>query len=376
MKIARVDSIVVADTHYVRITTDDGTTGLGQSGAWAYPDAVHAVIKQFEKYLIGEDPLRIEHHWQHLYRMGPFRGAILSAAVSAVDIALWDIKGKHLQAPIWQLLGGRCRDRIRLYLILIGEEPQVIATAARDAAEQGFTAIKFDPLPSSYKDMALPRLAEAAAEMTAAAREAVGLDVDIILELHRRLTPLQVPTLAAAVRPFRPLYIEDPIQIDSITSQAELARRLDLAVAIGERMHSIWEFRELLAQGGAQFLRPDIGLAGGLTHCKKIAAIAESYHAAVVTHNFLGPVLTAASVHLDVSIPNFLVQEYHAKADEGPLAEAFPGALKREGGYLPVPEAPGLGVEVDESKARSIWPDGHDFTTTPLRLDGSVAFSV
>ena len=224
--------------------------------------------------------------------------------------------------------------------------------------------------------MTLPRLADTAAEMVGAAREAVGLDVDIILELHRRFTPLQVPTLAAAVRPFRPLYLEDPIQIDSIASQAELARRLDVPVANGERMHTIWEFRELLAQGGAQFLRPDIGLAGGLTHCKKIAAIAESYHAAVVTHNFLGPVLTAASVHLDVSIPNFLVQEYYAKADEGLLGEAFTGVLKREGGYLPVPEVPGLGVEVDESKARSIWPEGHDFASTPLRADGSVAFSV
>src|SRR5579862_4656258 len=377
MKIAQVESILAADTHYVRITTDDGTTGTGQSGAWAYPAAVHSVVTQFEQYLVGQDPLRIEHHWQHLYRMGPFRGSILSAAISAVDIALWDIKGKHLQAPIWQLLGGRCRDRVRLYKIVVAEEPEAVAAAANAAAEEGFTAIKFDPLPSTYKDMTLPRLAESAAAMVASSREAVGLDVDIILELHRRLTPLQVPTVAAAVRPFRPLYIEDPIQIDSISSQAEIARRLDLAVANGERMHTIWEFRELLTQGGAQYLRPDVGLAGGLTHCKKIAAVAESFHAIVVTHNFLGPVSTAASVHLDVSIPNFLVQEYYAKADEGgPVDEAYPGALKRQGGYLPIPEAPGLGVEVNEAKAWSIWPPGHDFTSTPLRTDGSIAFSV
>lgn len=376
MKIAGVESIVVADSHYVRITTDDGTTGLGQSGAWAYCDAVHAVIEQFKKYLVGQDPLRIEHHWQHLYRMGPFRGAVLGGAISAVDIALWDIKGKHFQAPIWQLLGGKCRDRIRLYTILVDESPDELAASARAAAEQGFTAIKFDPLPSSYKDMTLSRLVETAVDMVSAARAAVGLDVDVILELHRRLTPLQVPSLVDAVRPFRPLYIEDPIQIDSIASQAELARRLDLPVANGERMHTIWEFRELLTYGGAQFLRPDLGLAGGITHCKKIAAIGESYHAAVVTHNFLGPVLTAASVHLDASIPNFVVQEYYAKADEGPLAAAFPGALKREGGYLPVPEAVGLGVDVDPSKAMSIWPDGHDFTSTPLRADGSVALAV
>jgi galactonate dehydratase len=375
MKIAGVESIVVADSHYVRITTDDGTTGLGQSGVWAYPDAVHAVIEQFKKYLIGQDPLRIEHHWQHLYRMGPFRGAILGGAISAVDIALWDIKGKHFQAPIWQLLGGKCRDRIRLYLILVDESPDELAASARAAAEQGFTAVKFDPLPSSYKDMTLSRLVQAAADMVGAAREAVGLDVDLILELHRRLTPLQVPSVVDAIRPFRPLYIEDPIQLDSICSQAELAQRLAVPVANGERMHTIWEFRELLAYGGAQFLRPDLGLAGGITHCKKIAAIAESYHCAIVTHNFLGPVLTAACVHLDASIPNFIVQEYYAKADEDPLAAAFPGALKREGGYLAVPETIGLGVEVDPSKVISIWPDGHEFTRTPLRADGSVALA-
>src|SRR5271156_693314 len=121
MKIADVKSIVAADSHYVRVTTEDGTTGIGQSGAWAHPDAVHAVMDEFKKYLVGQDPFRIEHHWQHLYRMAPFRGAILSAAVSAVDVALWDIKGKHFQAPIWELLGGRCRDRVRLYLIVVAE---------------------------------------------------------------------------------------------------------------------------------------------------------------------------------------------------------------------------------------------------------------
>jgi galactonate dehydratase len=376
MKIAGVESVVVANSHFVRITTDDGLTGIGQSGAWAHPDAVHAVIEQFRGYLIGQDPLRIEHHWQHLYRMAPFRGAVLSGAVSAVDIALWDIKGQRFDVPIWELLGGRCRDRVRLYLILVAEEPDTLAGIAADAVAEGFTAVKFDPLPSTYHDMTLPRLAASAAAMVEAARAAVGLDVDIILELHRRLTPLQVFAVADAVGPFRPLYLEDPIQIDSISSQSEVARRLQLPVGNGERLHTIWEFRELLQQGGAQYLRPDLGLAGGLTHCKKIAAIAEAHHVAVVTHNFLGPVLTAASVHLDVSIPNFVVQEYYARADEGPMLEGFPGALRRQGGYLPVPDAPGLGVKLDESKVRSIWPDSHDFTETPYRADGSVAFSV
>src|SRR5439155_25851 len=139
--------------------------------------------------------------------------------------------------------------------------------------------------------------------------------VDVIIEMHRKLTPLQALPVSEACGQFRPLFVEDPIQIDSIQSQAEIARRLTVPFANGERLHTIWEFRELLVAGGSQYLRPDVGLAGGLTHVKKIAALAESFHAAVVTHNFLGPVLTAASVHLDVSIPKFVVQEY-SKVDE------------------------------------------------------------
>jgi galactonate dehydratase len=178
-----------------------------------------------------------------------------------------------------------------------------------------------------------------------------------------------------AVARFNPLLVEDPIQIDSITSQADIARRVATSIANGERFHNIWEFRELLAQGGSQFVRPDVGLAGGITQCKKIAAIAESYHAALVTHNFLGPVLTAASAHLDVSIPNFLVQEY-SKIDEGPKSVAFTGALRRNGGYLEVPEAPGLGVQLDDAKADGLGPLNRPLHEIPLRRDGSVAYSV
>jgi galactonate dehydratase len=180
--------------------------------------------------------------------------------------------------------------------------------------------------------------------------------------------------VCVALAQFNPLFVEDPVQIDSIQSQAEIARRLTSPIANGERLSSIWEFRELLVAGGSQYVRPDVGLAGGLTHVKKIAGLAESFHAAVVTHNFLGPVLTAASVHLDVSIPNFVVQEY-SKVDEQ-RAVAFPGTLKRQGGYLPVPEAPGLGVKIDDAKLAEIGRPMVNPTGLPLRADGSVAFAV
>ena len=170
-----------------------------------------------------------------------------------------------------------------------------------------------------------------------------------------------------------PLFVEDPIQIDSIISQGEIARRVTVPIANGERMHSIWEFRELLSHGGPQYVRPDVGLAGGLSHCKKIAAVAESYHCAVVTHNFLGPVLTAASVHLDTCIPNFVTQEY-SKNDEAPENRVFKTVLNREGGYLPIPEAPGLGVELDETLLKTATHESRDLTQVPsIRADGSIA---
>jgi galactonate dehydratase len=246
--------------------------------------------------------------------------------------------------------------------------------AARRGADAGFTALKLDPLMPGYQDLALSKLADDVTEILAAVRAAVGSEVDLIVELHRKLTPLQAPTVVEAIASFRPLFVEDPIQIDSIVSQAELAQRLATPLAIGERLHTIWEFRELLAHGGPQFCRPDVGLAGGLTQCKKIAAIAEAYHCAVATHNFLGPVLTAASVHLDVAIPNVVVQEY-SLLDEGPARAAFPGALERIGGYLPAPEVPGLGVELDESQVVSLW-EHEDFRRLAYRADGSVALAV
>jgi galactonate dehydratase len=373
-KIERVESLPIGGGYYVRIMTEDGLVGVGQSAAWGYPSAVDQVMHTFAQYLVGQDPMRIEHHWQYLYRMAPFRGNVVSGAVSAVDIALWDIKGQRLQAPIWELLGGRCRDKVRLHLLMGGGTPEEVHARAKAAAAEGFTAIKFDPLPAGFQDMTLDGLVGAAVDRVAAAREAVGRDVDIIAEIHRKLTPLQALPVCVALAQFHPLFVEDPIQIDSIQSQAEIARRLTSPIANGERLSSIWEFRELLVAGGSQYVRPDVGLAGGLSHVKKIAALAESFHAAVVTHNFLGPVLTAASVHLDVSIPNFVVQEY-SKVDEERWM-AFPGALQRQGGYLPVPEAPGLGVKIDDAKLAEVGRPMVNPTGLPLRADGSVAFAV
>lgn len=372
MRIEEVESLVAGTAHFVRVHSDTGHSGLGQSACWAYPGAVDAVVRTFREYLVGKDPNRIEHHWHQMYRMGPFRGSILGAAVSAVDIALWDLKGKHLSVPVWELLGGRYRDRLRLHLLVGGD----VVAGARQAAEMGFTAVKFNPLSRDHFDLPLAKVIDEAVSLVAAVRESVGADVDLILELHRSLTPLHALPLVTAMQRFHPLFYEDPIQIDSVTSQADLSRRTSLPAAHGERLHTIWEFRELLEQAGSQYVRADPGLAGGISHGKKIAAVAEAHHSAVVWHNWLGPVLTAACVQLDASIPNFVTQEYHLVADEGELSAGFTSGVERVGGELLVPESPGLGVELDETRLGSLDQLGRPLWRIPQRSDGTVAFAV
>ena len=375
MKIDKIESFFIGNGYVIRIHTDTGLSGIGQTACWGYPEAVEKIVNTFEKYLIGQNPLRIEHHWQYLYRMAPFKGTALSGAISAVDIALWDIKGKHLNVPIWELLGGNCRDKIRLHLLGGGGTPETMFEAAKAAVAEGFTALKFDPLVGNYQDMGLDRLVKTARDLVAAAREGGGPDLDLIVEVHRKLTPMNSIVLESALAPFNLYFIEDPIQIDTITTQAELAKRMTTPLAIGERNVSIWEFREILEAGGPQYVRPDVGLAGGLTHCKKIAAIAEAYHSAVVTHNFLGPLITAASLHLDASIPNFITQEY-TKGDESDRFAVYKVAYQREGGYIPIPEVPGLGVELDDSLIEATPFQPMNTGSTLLREDGSVAYAV
>ena len=224
---------------------------------------------------------------------------------------------------------------------------------AIDAVSEGYTAIKIDPLPDGYESMTLSRLISDTKENVAALREGAGLDVDIILEIHRKLTPMNAIALAEELFEFHPLFYEDPIQIDSIKSQAEIASKTSIPLANGERMHTIWEFREMFELGGSQYARPDVGLAGGITHVKKIASIAESYHSAIVTHNYLGPVITAAACNIDTSIPNFITQEY-STIDESDMNKIFNSSWIRDGGYINVPESIGIGIKVDFEELKKL----------------------
>jgi galactonate dehydratase len=325
----------------------------------------------WKPYLIGQDPLRMEHHWQFLYRNSHFRGAVIGSALSALDIALWDIAGKRFQAPAYQLLGGKCRDKVRLYIHVHGETPDALAADARRAAAEGFTAVRFTPFPRHYTQMRYAELLEAIIQRVADVRDTVGNGVDLCVEIHRRMDPHHATGLALELARFRPYFLEDPLLPDSVQRMGDLQRAITVPIATGERLHTIFEFNELLAAGGCRFIRPDVCLCGGLSHAKKIAALAEAYHVGVIPHNPLSPVSTAACVQLDACIPNFAVQEYTGE-DRPPKSGILKQPLQRNGGYLIVPDRPGIGVELNLEVARTIPPARKEMRT-PLHEDGSVA---
>jgi galactonate dehydratase len=379
MKIATAEVLGVGceltgENTVLRLTTEDGTSGLGQSGGWGYPKGVAAVLTELTPLLIGADPFRIEHIWHLAYRARPFRSNLLSAAVSAIDLALWDIKGKAVGMPVWELLGGRTRDRVRLHALVGGATPDEVVSSVNWAVEEGFTAVKFDPIVPGYEDLSMAQLVSSACSMAAAAREAGGDEVDLIFELHRKLDPATAIVVCAALAQFHPLFIEDPIQIDSIETQAELAKRIASPIAMGERLSSIWEFSELLSRNVPIVVRPDVGLAGGLSGCRKIAAIAEAHHCGVSPHNFLGPGLTAPTLHLCATISNLVTMEY-LPLDEDPTSSsaAFTTAVVRNGGFCEVPNAPGLGVTLVDDYERVAPVEERPFSGEGLlRSDGSV----
>ena len=369
MKIEQIDTFLVDAWLVVRVQTDAGISGVGEATFWAQPATTAEAVRYFSKYLVGKDPLRMDHHWLSLYRSSSFRGAALGAALSAIDVALWDIAGKHYGAPVHALLGGKHRDKIRMCALVMSGDADEVAEMAVEAAREGHTAVKIDPIAPGYGDWSQARLIADAVYRVGSVREAVGPDVDVCVELHRKLSPAQAIALAKKLEPFDPLFIEDPIPPDSVESMAEVASKVTLPIATGERLHTLYEFKEVLSNQAAHDLKVDVGLQGGFSQCKKIAALAEAYHATVSPHNARGPVLTAAHVQLSAAIPNFLVLEYMP----GPKDDIVSPQLPVNNGYIKVPDTPGIGVELDvEAVAR--YPHTPGTPGTAWREDGSVAF--
>jgi len=376
VKITAIETIPVDRYLYVKVHTDAGIIGLGESGTWGFLEASEKAVETFRRYLIGEDPLRIEHHWQYMYRYSHFRGAAIMGALSAIDIALWDIAGKHFGVPVYQLLGGRCRDKARVYYHVFGQTTDQLVQGCVEAKKQGFTAVGHltpfldEPREVPYFKTHASKIADAI-DTVGRYREAVGNEVDLCVEIHRRLTPAEAIALGRGIEQFQPYFYEDPVLPDNFDEMAQVARHINIPIATGERIHTIWEFEMLLSRDAVQYVRPDVCMCGGITHAKKIAALAEARHVGVVPHNPLSPVSTAACLQLAACIPNFALQEFPLGENRPPKSEIIKSPLKLESGYLILQDTPGIGIELAEDAAER-YPYRPREVATRLAADGSV----
>lgn len=376
MKITAVEPVPVDRFLFVQIHTDAGFVGLGEAGAWGHLEAAEAALRKFSEYLVGQDPFQIELHHDVLYRWSYFRGAAIMAAISAIDIALWDIKGKALGVPVYELLGGKVRDKVRVYTHVNGKTIEEQVKKCLEAKNAGYTAVGHlnpfldEPIEELYFKPHAKKIAEAV-DCVRQYREALGNDVDLCIEIHRRLTPPEAITLGRAIEPYFPYFYEDPLPPDNIDAMAEVASHIGIPIATGERLIHLSEFEMLLERRAAQYLRPCICVVGGITAGKKIAALAEARSLEIIPHNPLSPVSTAACVQLAAAIPNLAIQEYPKNQEIPPYSEMVIGGCKATAGFLNVPNAPGLGIELVPN-VREKFPPKPRLVRARRHFDGSV----
>jgi galactonate dehydratase len=368
MKITKLETFLVKPRWlFLKMHTDEGLIGLGEPILEGRARTVAEAVAELAEYLVGQDPRRIEHHWQAMYRHAFYRGGpILTSAISGVEQAMWDILGQSLGVPVYQLLGGACRDRIRLYAHSGGRTPEEAAKDARAKVERGFTALKTGVGGGPVQIVDSMAFVEEAVERFAAMREAVGKKVDIAIDFHGQISPAMAVRLAQALEPHYPMFIEEPCLPENVDTMVTVARSTSIPIATGERLFTKWGFRQVLEKQAAAIVQPDLCHAGGILEGKKIAAMAETYYAAVAPHNPLGPISLAACLQLDACIPNFLVQE-QTTLGEGYLKQPFPLV----DGSIPLPTRPGLGIELDEEAMADKL--GHDWKNPQLwHDDGAV----
>jgi galactonate dehydratase len=380
MKITKLELFKVPPRWlFLKVETDEGITGWGEPVVEGKADTVHAAVLEMQDYLIGQDPMRIEDLFQVLYRGGFYRGGpILSSAISGIEQALWDIKGKFYNAPIYDLLGGACRDRTRVYSWIGGDRPSDVGRAAKQQVEAGFTAIKMNATEEMHYIDSLGKVDEAIARI-AAVREAVGKEVGIGIDFHGRIHKSMAKILVKELEPYRPMFIEEPVLPENNEALREIARYTSCPIATGERMYTRWGFKELLAQGIVDIIQPDLSHAGGILETRKIAAMAEAYDIAIAPHCPLGPIALAACLQLDTCTPNAFIQEqslgihYNQGSD---LLDYLkdPSVFEYKEGFVKNLSGPGLGIEVNEEKVREMAAIGHNWKNPVWRqADGTVA---
>jgi galactonate dehydratase len=349
MKITRIQPFLVQRCLLVRVYTDAGLVGTGEAGLWAHHPSVYQTIQDLAEYYVGKDPRRIEHHAQVVSRNTHFMGSVLSAAVSAIDVALWDILARSVDLPIYQLLGGKVRDKAKVFANVGGNTCQERAVSARQQVDRGFHSLRTTPFFPNWAEQSASQRIKTAVEIVATIREAIGDEVDLGLEIHRNLPPEEAIILGNELMPFRILFYEDPLAPESFEALAYVARHVNIPIAFGERNYSLYQFRELIDTGAVSWIRPDLSLVGGYTQARKIAAMAEASFISVFPHLMGSPVNIAAFVQFDAATPNAVLHEDYHVADT-PLNEILEEPLTLEDGYILVPDGPGIGVDVREDK--------------------------
>lgn len=352
IKITKLEAFLVKPRSvFLKVHTDAGITGIGEPSLEGYGPTVISALKEMEEYLIGKDPRQVVHHWQAIYRHSFYRGGqLITSALSGIDQALWDIKGKALGVPVYELLGGPTRDRIRFYALVGRPE----AVKYRKEVE-GFSAFKCLP-PKDVPARTVETMAyvKRAADMFAGLREAAGPECDIAIDFHGAIEPPTAKLLVKALEPYHPLFIEEPVNSQYVDVMADIAHSTHVPIATGERLFNKWQFRDVLEKRAASILQPDMCHCGGITEMRLIAGMAEAYYCSMAPHSAEGIVGTTATMHVMASIPNFLILEQHTLG-EGYIKEPF----KAENGYVKIPTKPGLGIELDEDALAD--KIGHDW---------------
>ena len=380
MKISDIHTYLVRPRWgFVEIETDEGLIGWGEPVIEGMAATVRACVEEMKPYLLGADPMRIEDIWNVLYRAGFYRGGpIVMSAIAGVDQALWDIKGKFYHAPVHDLLGGACRDTMRVYSWIGGDRPSDVGAAALDKKNAGFTAIKMNAteelqMVDSYEKI------DAVLERVAAIRESCGKYFGIAIDFHGRVHKPMAKILAKKLEEFDPMFLEEPVLCEHMDEFKEIARSCNVPIATGERLFSRYDFKRLLETGGVDIIQPDLSHAGGITEVRKIAAMAEAYDVALAPHCPLGPIALAACLQVDACSYNAFIQEQsmgiHYNKYHGPLDYILnPETYTFRDGYVEIPKLPGLGVEVNKELVLEENETPHAWKNPVWRhRDGSVA---
>jgi len=379
MKITKIETFLAyagrCNLLFVKIHTDEGIDGIGEATVEGKEATVDTVIREYSRFLLGKNPMQIERIWQSLYVGNFWRGGVIQmSGISGIDQALWDIKGKVLGVPVYELLGGAVRDRIRCYTHLKGETPEEMAEDAKYLVQRGWKAVKFLSA-GPHEDGAIFKREDIkkVEERIKAVREAVGDDVDIMLDNHGRFTPYEAIKVGKLVEPYKPFFFEEPVPPEDIDSMLKVSRSLKVPIATGERLYSRWEFKDLLYKHAVDIIQPDVCHAGGISEVKRIASMAEAFYIQIAPHNPLGPVSTAACVQVDAATPNFLIQEIALYDRWGaPWVKDFvKEPIVVEDGYIKLPKKPGLGVELNEDAIKEHTYKGKDLPRI-YKEDGTI----